>query len=113
MSLRSKRHGTREAGSHLPDDNSELEPPDPIPNSAVKRFSADGSVGSPHVRVGHRQVSTPKAQPQRWAFSFGRLSRHQLPLLSSTLARRNRHRLLHRTASARRPHGVDMARAAL
>jgi len=31
----------------LPDDNSELVPPDPISNSAVKRFSADGSVGVP------------------------------------------------------------------
>ena len=50
----------------LPDDNSELEPPDPIPNSVVKRFSADGSVGSPHVRVGHRQASkyeTPIGYP--------------------------------------------------
>ena len=37
-------------------DHSELEPPDPIPNSVVKRFSADGSVGLPHVRVGHRQA---------------------------------------------------------
>ena len=44
------------AGNTLSDDNSELEPPDPIPNSAVKRFSADGSVGFPHVRVGHRQA---------------------------------------------------------
>jgi hypothetical protein len=41
----------------LPDDDSESEPPDPIPNSAVKRLSADGSVGFPHVRVGHRQAS--------------------------------------------------------
>ena len=40
----------------LPDDHGELEPPDPIPNSAVKRLSADGSVGSPHVRVGRRQA---------------------------------------------------------
>ena len=30
--------------------------PDPMPNSEVKRRSADGSVGFPHVRVGHRQV---------------------------------------------------------
>ena len=37
-------------------DHSELEPPDPIPNSEVKRLSADGSVGLPHVRVGHRQA---------------------------------------------------------
>ena len=31
----------------LPDDNSELVPPDPISNSVVKRLSADGSVGDP------------------------------------------------------------------
>ena len=41
----------------LSDDNSECEPPDSIPNSEVKPLSADGSVGSPHVRVGHRQAS--------------------------------------------------------
>jgi hypothetical protein len=41
----------------LPDDDSEREPPDPISNSEVKPLSADGSVGSPHVRVGHRQAS--------------------------------------------------------
>ena len=33
-----------------------MEPPDTIPNSEVKRCNADGSVGHPHVRVGHRQV---------------------------------------------------------
>ena len=32
-------------------DNSDTVPPDPIPNSEVKRISGDGSVGSPHVRV--------------------------------------------------------------
>jgi hypothetical protein len=48
-----------------------LEPPDPIPNSEVKRLSADGSVGFPHVRVGHRQALIPNAlqYPCR-AFSF-------------------------------------------
>ena len=45
-----------ETGNSLSDEHSELEPPDPIPNSEVKRLSADGSVGSPHVRVGHRQA---------------------------------------------------------
>ena len=40
----------------LPGDHSEWEPPDPISNSEVKTLSADGSVGSPHVRVGHRQA---------------------------------------------------------
>ena len=44
----------------LPGGDSELEPPDPIPNSEVKRLSADGSVGSPHVRVGHCQASNMK-----------------------------------------------------
>ena len=34
-----------------------MEPPDTIPNSEVKRCNADGSVGLPHVRVGHRQVN--------------------------------------------------------
>ena len=37
-------------------DNSAVVPPDPIPNSEVKRSSADDSVGSPHVKVGHRQA---------------------------------------------------------
>ena len=41
----------------FPGGNSEWEPPDPISNSEVKTLSADGSVGSPHVRVGHRQDS--------------------------------------------------------
>ena len=40
----------------LPGDNRALEPPDSIPNSEVKRRIADGSVGFPHVRVGHRQA---------------------------------------------------------
>lgn len=42
------------------DDHRALEPPDPFPNSEVKRRIADGSVGSPHVRVGHRQAPIPK-----------------------------------------------------
>ena len=49
----------------LPDDNRVLEPPDPIPNSEVKRYIADGSVGLPHVRVGHRQAFIPKAHSER------------------------------------------------
>ena len=50
----------REIPTELLDDHRELEPPDPIPNSVVKRFIADGSVGLPHVRVGHRQAPIPK-----------------------------------------------------
>ena len=45
----------------LPGGNSEWEPPDPFSNSEVKTLSADGSVGSPHVRVGHRQALNSKA----------------------------------------------------
>ena len=51
-------------------DHSELEPPDPIPNSEVKRFSADGSVGSPHVRVGHRQALIRKKPQVRCVWGF-------------------------------------------
>ena len=54
--LRTQQHNS-EASTELPDDHSECEPPDPFPNSAVKPLSADGSVGFPHVRVGHRQAS--------------------------------------------------------
>ena len=46
----------------LLDDHSEVVPPDPIPNSVVKHFCADGSVGLPHVRVGHHQA--PHLNPQ-------------------------------------------------
>ena len=58
----------------MPDDHRELEPPDPIPNSAVKWFIADGSVGFPHVRVGHCQASKLK-NPVAFAagFFFARL----------------------------------------
>ncbi len=38
-----------------------LVPPDPIPNSEVKRCIADDSVGSPHAKVGHRQGLMLKA----------------------------------------------------
>ena len=47
----------------MPGDHSEREPPDPISNSEVKPLSADGSVGFPHVRVGHCQA--PTASPDR------------------------------------------------
>ena len=38
-------------------------PPDPMPNSEVKRRSADGSVGSPHARVGNCQASKKAKGP--------------------------------------------------
>ncbi len=42
---------------NYPGGDSAVDPPETIPNSEVKRCNADGSVGFPHVRVGHRQVS--------------------------------------------------------
>ena len=50
---------TQRRQASLPGDHRALEPPDSIPNSVVKRCIADGSVGSPHVRVGHRQALIP------------------------------------------------------
>ena len=44
----------------MPGDFSEREPPDPISNSEVKTFSADDSVGLPHVKVGHCQALIQK-----------------------------------------------------
>src|SRR5690606_41913614 len=52
--------------SGLPGGYSEREPPDPIPNSEVKTLSADGSVGPPHARVGHRQaLDSRRPRPSR------------------------------------------------
>ncbi|PHI45104.1 hypothetical protein B9T65_24650 [Serratia marcescens] len=43
-----------------------------MPNSEVKRRSADGSVGSPHARVGHCQASnkTTSLMRKHGAFCF-------------------------------------------
>ena len=46
----------------LPGGYSKWEPPDPISNSEVKLLSADDSVGSPHVKVGHCQDFIFKAR---------------------------------------------------
>ena len=54
----------------LPGDNRALEPPDSIPNSEVKRCIADGSVGFPHVRVGHRQASKKENPEYESAWGF-------------------------------------------
>ena len=64
-----------ETGNSLSDEHSELEPPDPIPNSEVKRLSADGSVGSPHVRVGHRQAFMTSASMLRIGAFFLRTNK--------------------------------------
>jgi hypothetical protein len=58
----------------LPGGNSEREPPDPIPNSEVKTFCADGSVAASHARVGHCQAphaKGPDARESVGAFFIG------------------------------------------
>ena len=54
----------------LPGGNSKRVPPDPISNSEVKLLSADGSVGPPHVRVGHRQALEKTIPGQKWPGIF-------------------------------------------
>ena len=48
----------------FPDDYSKNVPPDTISNSVVKLLSADDSVGSPHVKVGHRQGFKSQTTPK-------------------------------------------------
>ncbi len=49
--------------------HSDAVPPDPIPNSEVKRISGDGSLGSPHARVAHCQAPIQrKGYPYGWPF---------------------------------------------
>ena len=69
--------------NELLDDHRALEPPDPIPNSVVKRCIADGSVGSPHVRVGHRQAPNRKTLPSGGVFLFLHFDKYLLLLLPS------------------------------
>ena len=56
MSLKRTRNSFPNFFKNLLGDHSIVDPPDSMPNSEVKRNSADGSVGLPHVRVGHRQA---------------------------------------------------------
>ena len=53
-------------------DHSAVVLPDSIPNSEVKCCNADGSVGLPHVRVGHRGLNremTPLLSVAGFCFS--------------------------------------------
>ena len=84
---RDKRRNKEFSG--LPGGNSEREPPDPIPNSEVKTFCADGSVAAGHARVGHCQASHAKA-PMLERASGPFLLAYMLPALASS-----RSQLLH------------------
>lgn len=58
----------------FPDGHSAVVPPESIPNSEVKRSNADGSVGFPHVRVGHHQGlirEKPQVRDSLRFFYFG------------------------------------------
>ena len=61
---------SRDGMDGLPGGYSEWEPPDPIPNSEVKTLSADDSVGSPHVKVGHCQALYPSLRLTAGGFLF-------------------------------------------
>ena len=63
----------KSSNASFPGGNSEWEPPDPFSNSEVKTLSADGSVGFPHVRVGHRQDLNLNEAPFHldWGFFYG------------------------------------------
>ena len=67
MAVRKRAAGEQ----NLPGGKSAVVPPDPMPNSEVKRRSADGSVGSPHARVGNCQASNKtKGSVGRLGLSF-------------------------------------------
>ncbi len=67
---------TGHSTKNLPGGKSAVVPPDPMPNSEVKRRSADGSVGSPHARVGNCQASNKTDRPSsRMAFLLWRVIR--------------------------------------
>ena len=71
----------------MPDGNSDVVPPDPIPNSEVKRVSGDGSVGFPHVRVAHRQAPNSKEARsfERAFFVLGSSKKRKLHYVTSIL----------------------------
>ena len=56
VTIETDKHKTTLQPTKLSGIHSVMVPPDPIPNSEVKRGCADGSVGSPHVRVGQCQT---------------------------------------------------------
>ena len=100
--------GASQRCSHpFPGGYSAVAPPDPIPNSEVKRSCADGSV-NPHARVGHRQGLYPSnAFPSGKAFVFARHVRPPPAIQAASAPRCEVHRhavavhLARRGASAR------------
>ena len=52
----------------MPGDLSEQAPPDPIPNSDVKLFCANDTLGFPHGKVGHCQATVTYKKPANSGF---------------------------------------------
>ena len=65
--------------------NSAVVPPDPMPNSEVKRRSADGSVGITHVRVGCRQTFKYTSPAAMLGFLLSRINVFLLIIFQSHL----------------------------
>ena len=53
-------------------DHSAVEPPVPIPNTEVKRRSANGSLTKGHARVGRCQVMSPHCESSAGSLRFER-----------------------------------------
>ena len=73
-----------------PGDNSKWVPPDSISNSEVKPLSADDSVGSPHVKVGHRRGIIKSERPPVFGWPFCFLGYWICPTCTIEGIRRNR-----------------------
>ncbi|MFH3086321.1 hypothetical protein ABK864_25275, partial [Serratia marcescens] len=58
----------------------------PMPNSEVKRRSADGSVGSPHARVGHCQASNKAESPE---LTFRAFAMRKINILAVSITLKN------------------------
>ncbi len=84
MGSESDRSITVGMKQNLPGGDSAVVPPDPMPNSEVKRRSADGSVGLPHVRVGNCQASN------KWKAPVGRQGLFAVCVAESTYLRVSR-----------------------
>ena len=70
--LKNKRK-ERKSSTGYSGDHSAVVLPESIPNSEVKCRNADGSVGLPHVRVGHRRIElkrNPELRDRLGVFVF-------------------------------------------
>ena len=64
---------TSQPNCPVPGDHSAVEPPVPIPNTEVKRRSANGSLTKGHARVGRCQVMSPHCESSAGSLRFYRL----------------------------------------